>query len=81
MNKDLVMQKMQEIFDNMFLDPFVLKEETSASEIDEWDSLMQITIVVAVEQAFKIRFKIGEVESTKNIGQFADLILKRLNDK
>jgi acyl carrier protein len=36
--------------------------------------------MVAVEKAFGIRFRVGEVEATHNVGEFADLIVKRLGE-
>jgi acyl carrier protein len=35
--------------------------------------------MVAVERSFKVRFRVGEVESLKTVGEFADLIAKRVN--
>ena len=42
--------------------------------MEEWDSVTQINIVLAAEQEFSIRFGIGEVERTENVGDFIDLI-------
>jgi acyl carrier protein len=73
-------ERLQKIFDDVFLDAVVIHEEMSAEDVEEWDSLLQITIVVAVESEFNIRFRIGEVEATKNIGEFIDLINLRLTE-
>ena len=81
MTKAEVMQRLQDLFDGIFLQPVKVTEGLSANDVAEWDSLLQITIVVTVEQEFKVRFRIGEVEATKNVGQFADLILKRMEVK
>lgn len=78
MNQPEVISKLQTVFDNIFLEPVVLTPELSATEVDEWDSLLQISIVVAVESAFGIKFRVGEVEATKNVGEFADLIARRM---
>jgi acyl carrier protein len=72
-----VIAKLQGIFDDIFLDKVNLAPELSARDVEEWDSLIQINLVVAVESAFKIRFRVGEVEATQNVGQFADLIARR----
>lgn len=77
MNQTEVIAKLQGIFDNLFLEPVTLTPALSAKDVSEWDSLTHISLVVAVEQAFGVRFRVGEVENTKNIGEFADLILKR----
>lgn len=77
MNQAEVIAQLQDIFDDLLLDPSELKPETTAKDVPEWDSLMHISILVAVEKAFDIRFRVGEVEKTKNVGEFADLIIQR----
>ncbi len=81
MNQAQVIDRLQKIFDELFLDPVVLTPALTAREVEEWDSLLQISIVVAVEGHFGIRFNMGEVEATQNVGQFADLIVKRIAEK
>lgn len=73
--------KLQTIFDQVFLEPPALTPELSAKNVPEWDSLIHISLMVAVEKAFDIRFRTGEVEATKNVGEFADLIIRRLDKK
>jgi acyl carrier protein len=72
-----IIAQLQTIFDTVFLEPVVLTPAISAKDVPEWDSLAHISLMVAVEKAFGVRFRVGEVENTKNIGEFADLILKR----
>jgi acyl carrier protein len=81
MTQTEIIVKLQSIFENIFLDPPTLTPELSAKEVPEWDSLIQISLMVAVEGAFKIRFRVGEVEGTKNIGEFAALIERRIHGK
>lgn len=77
MNQSEVIAKLQTIFDSLFLESVVLTPAISAKDVPEWDSLTHISLMVAVEKAFGVRFRVGEVENAKNIGEFADLILKR----
>jgi acyl carrier protein len=77
MNQTEVIAKLQIIFDTVFLEPVVLTPAISAKDVPEWDSLTHISLMVAVEKAFGVRFRVGEVETAKNIGEFADLIRKR----
>jgi len=49
-------------------------------DVPEWDSLLHISLMLAVESAFKIRFRVGEVEATRNVGDLADLIIKRIEE-
>jgi acyl carrier protein len=77
MSPEEVMQKLQGIFDKLFLSKVVLTPTLAAKDVPEWDSLMQINLVLAVEKAFGVRFRLGEVEQTKNISEFIALILTR----
>ena len=77
MNQAEVIAQLQTIFDTVFLEPVALTRAISAADVPEWDSLTHISLMVAVEKSFGVRFRVGEVENTKNVGDFADLILKR----
>ena len=81
MNQTDVIAKLQGIFDNVFLEPVVLTRAISAKDVPEWDSLTHISLMVAVEKEFSVRFRVGEVEQTHNVGEFADLILKRMQER
>ena len=73
--------KLQTIFDDLFLEPPTLAPALTAKEVPEWDSLLHISLLVAVEKAFQIRFRVGEAEGARNIGEFADLIIRRMSEK
>jgi acyl carrier protein len=77
MSQPEVIAKLQSIFDDIFLEPPRLTPALAAKDVPEWDSLIHISILLAVEKAFGIRFRVGEVEATKNVGEFADLIARR----
>ncbi|MGF7151727.1 acyl carrier protein [Sphingomonas zeicaulis] len=55
-------------------DDFELTADTSADDIDEWDSLSHIRLVVAVERQFGIKFKNSEIEGLKNVGELVAVI-------
>lgn len=80
MTEPEVIERLQSIFDSVFLDKVTATRNLCAADVQEWDSLTHITLVVSVEKAFKIRFRVGEVEATKNVGEFADLISRRCNE-
>ena len=80
MNQTEIIAKLQTIFDDLFLDPVVLTPSLSAKDVPEWDSLMHISLLLAVEKAFAIHFRVGEVENARNVGEFADLIGKRMQE-
>tara|TARA_Y100000991_G_scaffold45960_1_gene32561 strand:- start:1149 stop:1394 length:246 start_codon:yes stop_codon:yes gene_type:complete len=59
----------QEIFDD---DDISLKRETTARDIEEWDSLNQIKIILACEKAFNLHLKPREISAMENIGDMVD---------
>jgi acyl carrier protein len=79
MTQSEVIARLQPIFDDLFMEPVVLTPELTADEVEEWDSILQISLLMAVERGFKIRFRVGEVEGAKNVGEFADLIARRVD--
>ena len=80
MTQTEILAKMQTVFDDVFLDDVKVTPELSANDVEEWDSLLQISLVLGVEKAFNVRFRVGEVEATKNLGEFADLIQRRMSE-
>jgi acyl carrier protein len=63
-----------DVFDD---DSIVLTRETTAADVEGWDSLMHVTLMMSIESAFKIRFVSSEVTGLKNVGQLADLIARK----
>src|SRR5579872_2753589 len=70
MTQSEVITRLQPIFNDLFLEEVKLTPELTANDVEEWDSLRQISISLAVEKQFGIRFRVGEVEATKNVGEF-----------
>ena len=61
-------------------DGIVLQETTTADDIEEWDSLSHIQLIVALEKHFKIRFSTSEITSYKNVGEMLNGIQKKLSN-
>lgn len=79
MTKEAVFEKLNEIFRNNFDDDEIeLKDETSSADIDDWDSLEQINLVVAIQDSFNVKFNIDEVNAMKNVGEMVDFILEKM---
>jgi acyl carrier protein len=55
-----------------------LKYETTANDVNGWDSLNHIELVVAMEKHFKIRFNFAELQKFKNVGEWCDNIVVKL---
>ena len=80
------MERFQEIYNELtgifqdFFDDDTIQvcETTSPADIEDWDSLTHIDLVVAVEKEFGIKFSMGEVRKLQNVGEMVDIILKRI---
>jgi acyl carrier protein len=77
MNTDDIYKRLQGIFDNVFMEEVRVTPELSANDVDEWDSVTHVSLVLAVEEEFGLRFRVGEVESAKNLGDLVNLIARR----
>ncbi|MBK6346049.1 MAG: acyl carrier protein [Bacteroidales bacterium] len=78
MDKNEVLIQLQEIFrDTLDNEEVVLTFDTTANDVEEWDSLTHIHLVVSIEKHFKVRFTSKEIQSWKNIGELADGILAK----
>ncbi len=70
------------IFRDLFDDEaIVLTPETTAADIEDWDSFNHINLIVAVEQKFGIKFKTAELEEMHNVGHLVAMIEKKLAAK
>ncbi len=80
MDANTIMKEINDIFiDVLDNDDIKLERATTAKDIDEWDSLTHIQLIVAIEKKYKIRFNSGEIHSWKNVGEMCDAIEKRVN--
>lgn len=70
--------RLNEVFRDIFDDDSIcVQSDTTAEDIEEWDSLEHIRLIAGVERAFGLRFKMGEVSSMKNVGEMAAIISDR----
>jgi acyl carrier protein len=80
MDVNAVISQYQEIFkDVLDNDDVVLKYETTAADVEDWDSLSHIQIVVAIEKHFKVKFTTAEIREFKNVGEMCEATLKKLS--
>ncbi len=79
MSREEAFVTLNEVFRDVFDDEEItVTDKTTADDIEEWDSLEHINLLAAVEQAFGIKFNMGQVVSMKNVGEMADIILSQL---
>lgn len=80
MNREKIFEILTDVFKDVFdQEDIVLCEETTAADIEEWDSLTHISLISAVEDEFGIRFDMKAVQGFQNVGAMVDQIEKMLN--
>ena len=78
MSKEDIYSKLDEVFQDVFDDETIhVKPETTSEDIEDWDSLEHINLVVAIETKFGMKFNMKEVTSMKNVGEMVDIIIER----
>lgn len=78
MERDGIFEKLNEVFQDVFDDESItVGETTTAADIEDWDSLEHINLVVAIENKFNMKFNMGEVSTMKNVGEMVDIIAVR----
>ena len=81
MNRQSVYAKLNEVFRDVFDDEDItVVDETTADDIEDWDSLMHINLVSAVEDEFDVEFEMKDILELNNVGDFVDLIIRVLEE-
>ena len=72
------MELLQDIFRDVFDDEeLTIGEETTAADIEDWDSLTNMTIISEIEKRWNIHFKLRDIIRMKNIGDMADAVISK----
>lgn len=79
MSRTEILEKLNEVFHDVFdNNDIVVTEQTNANDIEEWDSLIHITLISAVEDEFDVSFDMKTVVSMKNVGDMIDAIEEQI---
>ena len=79
LSRDEILSSITEIMRDVFdLDDLDVSPETTAEDVEEWDSLSHIRLIVTVERKFGFKFKNSEIESLKNVGEFVNLVATKV---
>ena len=78
MDSKMIYTRLNKVFRDVFDDDSItVNPKTTANDIEDWDSLEHITLISAVEKEFKMKFKMGEISSMKNVGEMANIVAAR----
>ena len=74
-----IIEELQEIFREIFDDEeLVLSRETTADDIEDWDSLTHMQLIVEIEKKYGIKFTTAEIKKAADVGEFIDIIKGKL---
>ena len=77
---DEIHGRLTTVFHNVFDDNSItIFDEMTAANIEDWDSMEHINLIVATEQAFGIKFALSEIGDLPHVGAFKDLIYRKVN--
>jgi acyl carrier protein len=75
MTREAIFEELTEIFRDIFDDEEIeLTDETTADDIEDWDSLEQINLLVAIEKKFSVKFQLSDVNGLANVGDMVSLV-------
>ena len=79
LSRDDIRHRITEILADIVDDETLeLDDSTTADDVEEWDSLNHVKLIVAVEQAFNVRFEVDEITVPQNVGELVDLVARKL---
>jgi len=75
-DRQSIFEQLTQVFRYVFDDDeLVIDATTTAQDVDDWNSLAHIRLVVSIEKAFKLRFSAAEIGGLRNVGDMVELIL------
>jgi acyl carrier protein len=78
MDEEQIYTRLSEIFESLFDDAGItVTPELSAKDVEGWDSLMHIRLLLTVERAFKVKFSVSEIGKLENVGDLVAIIKSR----
>ncbi|MBX3522947.1 MAG: acyl carrier protein [Xanthobacteraceae bacterium] len=77
-----VRDRMNKVFREIFEDPTIsLKDETTAQDVEGWDSLRHIDLIMQLEEEFGLRFTVDDITGLKNVGEMIAMLERKLSAK
>lgn len=79
MNRNEIVEKLTNVFHEVFNDNgIILRDEMTAADVENWDSLTHMLMITKVEEVFGIKFKLKELNKLKMVGDLISTIESKL---
>jgi acyl carrier protein len=79
LSRDEILSSITDIMRDVFdVDDLTVTLDTTADDVEDWDSLSHIRLIVAIEREFGFKFKNSEIESLKNVGELVNLVATKV---
>ncbi len=78
LNREGIMVSLARVFEQVFGRPVELTDATTAADLEGWDSVAQILLILASEREFGVRFESSELANVMNVGAFVTLVESKL---
>ena len=80
MKEEEILNRLSDVFEDIFDEKILISRDMTADDVEDWDSLNHINIIVSIEKEFGIKFTLNELQSQKTVGDTIDLIMKKSNE-
>jgi acyl carrier protein len=74
LGSDAIMERLGDVFEEVFDRRVELRPETTAGDVEGWDSVVHVMLILATEREFGIRFESAEIANAANVGEFVSLL-------
>lgn len=82
MTREEIMAAVTQIFRDVFDDEeLIITDSTNSDDIEDWDSLEHISLIISMEKEFNMKFDIKEVNKLENVGQMIDMIKAKMEER
>jgi acyl carrier protein len=72
-----VRRVLAEVFEEVLGRPVELRDDLTAADVDEWDSVTHVMLILASERRFGVRFESAEIANAANVGEFIELVVAK----
>jgi acyl carrier protein len=70
-------RRLEEVFEDVLGERVTLRAETTADDVEAWDSVKTVELVVAIERAFGVRFSVGEIANLDSVGDLVERLAEK----